>query len=108
MFSMSTTYTVPLSYSFHSKVKRHPSYLANIANRRIDHLINVLLKIEESEFLDSQKKEHWNSANRWTQKEESRHHRAVMISDTDVEVRTQHIANYLEVTNYNVTKGLWR
>ncbi|XP_062514130.1 uncharacterized protein LOC134189772 isoform X2 [Corticium candelabrum] len=71
--------------NFHSKVKRHPSYLANIANRRIDHLINVLLKIEESEFLDSQKKEHWNSANRWTQKEESRHHRAVMISDTDVE-----------------------
>ena len=57
LISQQLMYTVSfLQFLHYSKLKRHPSYLANISNRRIDHFVNVLLKIEEDQYLAVQKK----------------------------------------------------
>ena len=59
--------------------------MANAANRRVDHLIKILLRMED-QYLDIQKKQRWHSVNPRRREAKLCHDQGMMISDADVEV----------------------
>lgn len=68
-------------YSFHNKLKT--SYLHGKVNRRVDFLLNVLLRIEEDNFFNYMKKVHLPT----TQRDEcNRHQNGMLIPAEKVQV----------------------
>ena len=81
-------YTLTLLFfvSFHNKLKCNPAYLNCRVNKRVDYLLNVLLRIEEDMFFDRQRKNLKWKVNRREQNEHKRHNTGMKIPSCDVKV----------------------
>ena len=72
--------------SFHNKLKT--TYLDGKVNRRVDFLIDALLRLERDQFFRSMYKNHMFQVNLKEQSEEQRHVRGLQIPYSAVEVTT--------------------
>ena len=72
--------------SFHNKLKNIPSYLGGKFNRRVDYLLQTLMKIEEDMFLTRQQK---MLGLRSAMKEGDRHKSGLQLPLTTISVRWQ-------------------
>lgn len=70
--------------SFHNKLKRNPAYFGSMANRRVDQLLSVLLKMEKDQFMDVKKKELWPTAGTVQKQQNMSHEKAMLITDDDI------------------------
>ncbi len=72
--------------SFHNKLKT--SYLNGKVNRRVDVLLEVLLKIEHDQYFQYELKHRLQQQNKTVIKEHSRHKRGISIPHHEVEVQS--------------------
>ena len=86
MYVNAHNYYTKLMYSFHNKLKI--SYLNGKVNRRIDFLIDALLKIEKDCFFKQMSNRRLQCLNRREIKEANRHERGVAIKADYVTVST--------------------
>ena len=77
--------------SFHNKLKHNPAYLGGHMNKRVDHLLMVLLRIEEDMFFEYERKRLQWSTNPKLTKEHERHKKGLNISSSDVKVNSTYI-----------------
>lgn len=71
-------------YSFHAKLKTN--YLNGKVNRRVDFLIDALLRIEKDCFFKIAQKQRLGTINKQEIKEAHRHERGMKIKPEDVTV----------------------
>jgi len=77
-----------LTCSFHNKLKNNPAYLGGKFNRRVDYLVQTLLKIEQDLFIARQQKLLGLKTNRKAVKEGKRHEHGIQLSITTITVST--------------------
>ena len=78
-------------YSFHNKLKT--SYLNGKVNRRVDVLLEVLLKIEHDQYFQYEMKHRLQQQNKTVKRDHCRHKRGMSIPCSKVEV-LKDINNY--------------
>ena len=72
------------SFSFHSKLKM--TYFGGKVCRRVDRLLETLLRFEKDETADTIRKEHLGKETPKTKKDRRRHLQALEIPDSAIEV----------------------
>ena len=70
--------------SFHNKLKCNPAYLDSKANKRIDYLLTVLLRVEEDMYFSRKYKDIMWKPNKLLTLEMERHYKAMKIEATQV------------------------
>ncbi len=72
--------------SFHNQLKNNPGFMHGKVNKRVDGLLNLLLKYETNAFFNRQTKDLMWKYNRKAAREKERHQFGLRIANTDYKV----------------------